>query len=170
MKLLRFVVGLICAVLIQTLGLRLFSHFALAFDPFLILVVYHSLDGSPAWSSIGGSVAGLAQDALSGGPYGLHGFANTLVAFAASRLQQRLVIQQSSQVGLLFVLSAALQMAILASLQFLIVSGAELPGLGSMAARLVSSGIIGAMLFVLAGKARAWNKSWRARRQTRLKL
>ncbi len=170
MKLLRFVIGLICAVLIQTLGLQLFSHFALAFDPFLILVVYHSLDGSTAWSSIGGSTAGLAQDALSGGPYGLHGFANTLVAFVASRLQQRLVIQQPSQVGLLFVLSAALQMAILASLQFLIVSGAELPGLGSMAARLVSSGIVGAMLFLLAGRVRAWDKDWRARRRTRLKL
>ncbi len=170
MKLLRFFIGLICAVLLQTLGLRLFSHFALIFDPFLILVVYHSLDGSTAWSSIGGSTAGLAQDALSGGPYGLHGFANTLVAYAASRLRQRLVIQQPSQVGLLFVLSAALQMAILASLQFLLVSGAELPGLGSMAARLASSGIIGAMLFVFAGKVRGWERGWRARRRTRLKL
>ena len=170
MKLLRFVIGLICAVLLQTLGLRLFSDFALVFDPFLILVVYHSLDSSTAWSSIGGSAAGLAQDSLSGGPYGLHGFANTLVAFAASRLRQRLVIQQPSQVGLLFVLSAAIQMATLASLQFLIVSGAELPGLGSMAARLATSGVLGAALFVLAGKVRRWEAGWRARRRTRLKL
>lgn len=170
MRFLRFVVGLICAVLLQTLGLRLFPGFALVFDPFLILVVYHSLDGSTAWSSIGGSATGLAQDALSGGPYGLHGFANTLVAYAASRLRQRLVIQQPSQVGLLFVLSAALQMATLASLQFLVVSGAELPGLGSMAARMASSGIIGALLFVFAGRVRGWEKNWRARRRTRLKL
>ena len=170
MKLLRFVIGLICAVLIQTLGLRFFPHFVLVFDPFLILVVYHSLDGSPSWSSVGGSAAGLAQDALSGGPYGLHGFANTLVAYVASRLRQRLVVQQSSQVGLLFVLSAALQLATLACLQFLIVSGAELPGLGVMAGRLASSGLVGAMLFVLAGKARRWEKRWRAQRRTRLKL
>jgi rod shape-determining protein MreD len=170
LKLLRFAVGLICAVLLQTLGARYFSPFALAVDPFLILVVYHSLDGSPAWSSIGGSAAGLAQDALSGGPYGLHGFANTLVAFAASRIRQRLVIQQSSQVGLLFVLSAALQLAILASLQFLLVSGAEMPGPGSMAARLTSSGILGALLFVLAGQTRGWEQRRRARRQARLKL
>ncbi len=170
MKFLRFIIGLIFAVLVQTLGLRLSSHFALAFDPFLILVVYYSLDGSTAWSSLGGSAAGLAQDALSGGPYGLHGFANTLVAYAASRLRQRLVIQQPSQVGLLFVLSSALQMATLASLQYLLVSGAELPGLGSMTARLVTSGIAGALLFVLAGKARGWEQDWRARRRTRLKL
>ena len=78
MKLLRFTLGLICAVLVQALGARYVPHLPMYFDPFLILVVYHSLDGSPAWSSIGGSAAGLAQDALSGGPYGLHGFANTL--------------------------------------------------------------------------------------------
>ncbi len=170
MKLLRFTVGLVLAVLLHALGLRLFDRFALAFDPILILVVYHSLDGSPAWSSICGSVAGLAQDALSGGLFGLHGFANTLVAFASCRLRQRLVIQQPSQVGLLFVLSAALQLAILAMLQFLIVSDAELPGLGSMAARLTSSGIAGSALYVLAGKAREWERSWRARRRRRLKL
>ena len=170
MKLLRFVIGLICAVVLQTLGVRLFSPFVLAFDPFLILVVYHSLDGSPAWSSIGGSAAGLAQDALSGGPYGLHGFANTLVAYATSRFRQRLVIQQPSQVGLLFGLSAALQMAVLASLQYLIVSGAELPGLGTMAVRLALSGVVGALLFVLAGRVRDWNQRWRVRRRTRLKL
>ncbi len=170
MKLLRFIVGLVCAVLLQTVGLRLFARFALVFDPFLILVVYHSLDGSPAWSSVGGSVAGLAQDALSGRPYGLHGFANTLVAYTASRLQQRLVVQQPLQVGLLFVLSAALQLATLASLQFLMVSGAELPGLGSMAARLASSGAAGAMLFVVAGKARDWTSRRRARRMAKFKL
>ena len=170
MKLLRFTLGLICAVLLQTLGTRYVPYFALVLDPFLILVVYHSLESSPAWSSIGGSAAGLAQDALSGGPYGLHGFANTLVAFATSRLRQRLVIQDPSQVGLLFVLSAALQLAILASLHFLLVSGAEMPGPGAMVARLTSSGILGALLFVFAGQARGWERRRRARRQARLKL
>ena len=170
MKLLRFVVGLVCATLLQALGLRVSSHFFLAVDPFLILVVYHSLDSTPAWSSIGGSIAGLAQDALSGGLYGLHGFANTLVAYASSRLRQRLVIQQSRQVGLLFVLAAAVQLAVLAVLQFLLVGGAELPGLGTMIARMASSGIAGAALFVLADRSRQWHGRWRARRRRRLKI
>ena len=170
MKLLRFAIGLVCATLLQALGLRLSSHFFLAVDPFLILVVYHSLDSTPAWSSIGGSTAGLAQDALSGGLYGLHGFADTLVAYTSSRLQQRLVIQQPPQVGLLFVLAAALQLAILATLQFLLVGGAELPGLGMMIARMASSGIIGTALFIFAGKARQWERNWSARRRRRLKI
>ena len=170
MKLLRFVVGLVCATLLQALGLRFFSHFSLVIDPFLVLVVYHSLDSTPAWSSIGGSVAGLAQDALSGGLYGLHGFANTLVGYASARLQQRLVIQQPAQVGLLFLLAAAFQLAVLASLQFLLVSDAELPDLGTMTARMISSGVVGAALFVLARKSRDWGARWRARRRRRVKI
>ena len=170
MKFLRFLAGLVLATLLQALGLRFFSHFSLVVDPFLILVVYHSLDSTPAWSSISGSVAGLAHDALSGGLYGLHGFANTLVGHASSRLQQRLVIQQPAQVGLLFVLAVAFQVAILASLQFLLVSGAELPGLRTMVARMVSSGFAGVALFVLAGMIREWRGRWRARRRRRLRI
>ena len=117
-----------------------------------------------------GGTTGLAQDALSGGLYGLHGFADTLVAYTSSRLQQRLVIQQPSQVGLLFVLAAALQLAVLATLQFLLVSGSELPGLGTMIARMMSSGIAGVALFVFAGKAREWDRRLRARRRRRLKI
>ena len=170
MKLLRFIIGLVCAILLQVLGLHLFSQFFLGFDLFLLLVVYHSLDNSPAWSSIGGSVAGLAQDALSGGLYGLHGFANTLVAYISCRLQQRLVIQQPAQVGLLFALAAALQLATLAGLQFLLVGGSELPDSLTMVARTLTSGLGGALLFALAGKARQLESRWRARRRRRLKI
>ncbi len=170
MKLLRFVVGIVLATLVQALGLRLFSRFSLTIDPFLILAVYHALDNTPVWSSAGGSVAGLCQDALSGGLYGLNGFANTLVAYVSSRLRQRLVIQQPSQVALLFVLAAALQLAVLAILQLSLVSSAELPGLGTMAARMGFSGIVGASLFVFARRARDWQRHWRARRRGRLRI
>ncbi len=170
MKFLRFALGLALAALLQSLGQHLFSRFSLLVDPFLVLVVYHSLDNSPAWSSVSGSAAGLAQDALSGGLYGLHGFANTLVAYFSSRLQQRLVIQQPSQVGLLFIVAAALQLAILATLQFLLVDTVELPGMGAMTARMASSGGLGAMLFMLIGKTREIEDQWRTRRSRRLKI
>lgn len=170
MKLFRFLVGLILVVLLQVLGVHFFSRFTLITDLFLILVVYHSLDNSPAWSSIGGSVAGLIQDVLSGGLYGLHGFANTLVAYISCRLKLRLVIQQPQQVGLLFALAAALQLAILAGLQVLLVGGAELPGPWVMLARTVTCGLGGTLLFALAGKARQVEGRWRAKRRRRLKI
>lgn len=170
MKLLRFTVGLVCVVLMQVLGTHFFSWFSLVFDLFLVLVVYHSLDNTPVWSSISGSAVGLVQDALSGGLYGLHGFANTLVAYISCRLQLRLVIQQPAQVGLLFALAAALQLATLAGLQFLMVGGADLPSHWAMLARALSSGLGGAVLFVVAGKARHMEERWRARRRRRLKI
>lgn len=170
MKLVRFLVGLVLAALVQAVGLRVSPHFSLALDPFLILAVYHALDSTPAWSTVGGSVAGLAHDALSGGLYGLNGFANTLVAHVSARLRQRLVVQQPQQVALLFVLAAALQLTVLTVLQLSLVSSAELPGLGTMAARMAFSGVVGASLFVLAGKSRQWRGQWRARRRGRLKI
>lgn len=170
MKFLQFFIGLLCVTLIHVLGQRFFSQFSLVIDPFLVLVVYYSLHNNPAWSSVVGSVAGLAHDSLSGGLYGLHGFADTLVAHVSSRLQQRLVVQQPLQVGLLFVLASAFQLTILATLQFWLVGGSELPGLGSMTARMMTSGLAGVILLVIKGQVRELDASWRARQRRRLKI
>ncbi len=170
MKLVRFGLGLAGAVAVHVLGLRATGHFAVAVDLFLVLVVFHSLYSTPAWSTLGGSAAGLVQDALSGGLYGLHGFANTLIGYAACRLQQRLVIQQPLQIGLLFLLSAALQTAVLAILQTLMVRGGELPTLGAMAAKMVTTGLLGALLFALSSRLRQAMKLWRAGRRGRLTI
>ncbi len=170
MRILRFVLGLLLAAALQTFGLHLNSSFFLAIDLFLVLAVYNSLDNGPAASMLGGSVAGLAQDALTGGLYGLHGFADTFVAWAAARLRQRLVIQQPVQVGLLFALTAALQQTILVILQYLMVPGTLLPGLGVMVVRMITTGVAGCLLFLSAGRMRHHVDTWRARRSQRLGL
>ena len=118
----------------------------------------------------GGATAGLARDALSGGLYGLNGFADTLVAYLAARLRERLVIQKPLEAGLLFALAAAAQLAVLATLQFLLVSGAELPGLGTLAARMVTCGVLGPLLLLLDRRLRAAAGRWREQRRRRLKM
>ncbi|MCP4664323.1 MAG: rod shape-determining protein MreD [bacterium] len=170
MRLLRFAVGLVIATVVEVLGLHFFAPFGLVVDPFLILVVYTSLDSAPAWSIVGGSVAGLSQDALTGGLYGLHGFADTLVGWVSARLKQHMVIQRPGQVGLLFALAAGLQQALLAVLQFLMVPGSELPGPGATAAKIAVTGVLGAGLFVAAGRFGSWLREWRRRRRSRLTI
>ncbi len=170
MRILRFAIGLLLAAALQTLGLHLTSSFFLAIDLFLLLAVYNSLDNGPTASMLGGSVAGLVQDALTGGLYGLHGFADTLVAWAAARLRQRLVIQQPIQVGLLFALTAALQQTILVMLQYLMVPSTLLPGLGVMVVRMATTGVAGSLLFLSAGRVRHRLGSWRESRRRRLGL
>jgi len=170
MRILRFAAGLVIATFVEVLGLRFFAPFCQVVDPFLILVVYTSLEAPPAWSMLGGSAAGLSQDALTGGLYGLHGFADTLVAWIAARLKQHVVIQRPRQVGLLFALAAGLQQALLAVLQFLTVPGSELPGPGTTAAKIAAAGLLGAGLFVATGRLRGGIGEWRRRRSRRLKI
>lgn len=170
MNLVRFVIALFLAAAVQTLGLRLHGSFFLAIDLFLIVAVYFSLDGGPVPSMLRGSLAGLVQDALTSGLFGLHGFANTFVTWAAARLRQRVVIQQPLQVGLLFALAAALQHTLLTALQYLMLPGSPLPGLGMMAVRMVTTGILGALAYVLAGHLRARLRTWRDKRRRKLAL
>lgn len=170
MKAARFAVGLLLATAFQILGVHLYGSFLLVVDLFLVLAVAASLDHGPVGSMLAGSAAGLAQDALTGGLFGLNGFADTFVAWAASRLRQRVVIQRPPEVGLLFALGAALQQTLLVLLQFLMLPGAELPGLEVMALRMVTAGLIGMTLFVLLRRSRQRLESWRERRRRRLAL
>ncbi|HEX9736523.1 MAG TPA: rod shape-determining protein MreD [Thermoanaerobaculia bacterium] len=170
MRLGRFVAALAAAAAVQSLGLSLHGGFFVAIDLFLVVAVYFSLDDPPVASMLRGTATGLVQDALTGGLFGLHGFADTLVAWAASRLRQRVVIQQPPQVGLLFALAAALQHTLLVALQYFMLPGSLLPGLGVMALRMVATGVAGALIYVVAGHIRRRLKAWRERRRRKLAL
>ena len=170
MRTARFLVGLLLATAFQILGIHLWGPFLLVIDLFLVLAVAASLDHGPVGSMLAGSVAGLVQDALTGGLFGLNGFADTFVAWSASRLKQRIVIQRPLEVGLLFSLAAALQQTLLVLLQFLMLPGGELPGLEVMALRMVTAGAIGMTLFVFLQRSRQKLESWRERRRRRLAI
>ena len=170
MRALELLVGVLLATVLHVLGGRLVAEFPSWVDLFLVVAVYTSLDSAPVASMLRGTVAGLVHDALTGGLYGLHGFADTVVAWIVARMRQRLVIQQPLQVGLLFVLAAALQQALLAALRLVMVPGSELPGTSATVAKVVASGILGAGLFVLTARWRAFLAKWRDQRRRRLRV
>lgn len=170
MKGLRFALALAAAIVVHALGSRLVAGFPAAVDLFLVLAVFNSLSSSAAWSAVGGSAAGLVRDALSGGLYGLHGFADTLTAYFAARLQQRLVVVKAAQVGMLMMVAAAIQLVVLTGLQWLLLSGGEWPGWKTSVVRLLSAGILGSLFFVLFGSTREMLARLRERRRRRLKI
>ncbi len=170
MKLLRFGLGLALATALQTLGTALVPRFAEAIDLFLVLAVWNAITSSVRWSMVGGSVAGLCRDALSGGFYGLHGFADTLVAFVAVRVQQRLLVQAPLQIGFLFTLAAALQLATLMTLQALLIPGSEMPGIGSSVVRMVCCGLLGMILSISSARIQTTFERWREQRRRRLRI
>ena len=167
---LRFLLGLAFATVVFVVGLRIDGRFTTLVDPFLIFAVYHSLRHPPLGSAVGGSTAGLVQDALTGGLFGLHGFATTAVAYAVSWIRQRFVIQQPSQVGILCVLAAAFQGLLLTVLQASMVAGGDLPEPSDTLLRMVTTGVLGAAVFVTAEHFFAWEQQYREKRSRRLRL
>lgn len=170
MRVLTFLLGAAAATLIHALGVYATADFPAAVDLFLVLAVMNGLGTTVGWSTLGGSAAGLARDALSGGPYGLHGFADTLVAHLTARLQQRLVIQQPLQIGVLLALAAILQLAVLGALQALLLPSWELPSLRTMTVRVVLCGALGTLLSLLGTESRLRMRRWRERRRRRLRM
>ncbi|MEM1177896.1 MAG: rod shape-determining protein MreD [Acidobacteriota bacterium] len=170
MPVLRFLFGVLVAIFCWAFALKIHPGAAKIFDPFLIVVLYHSLR-SPALGSAGaGTVIGLVHDALTGGLYGLHGFANTLTGYLAGVVRQHFVIQQPAQITLFCLLGGAAQVVILGLLQFLLVSDAELPRAADALGKAALTGGLGTLVYLLSTRFFSWERGWRERRRSRLGL
>ena len=170
MPVLRFLLGLLTAIFCWGLALRLIPGAPRFFDPFLILVLYHSLR-SPALGSAGaGTAVGLVHDALTGGLYGLHGFANTLTGYLAGIVRQHFVIQQPLQVALLCLLGGAAQALVLTLLQLTLVADSDLPLPLDSAIKAALTGVLGMLVYVLSNRFFSWERGWRERRGKRLRI
>ncbi len=170
MSLLRFVLGLASALAIAAVGQRWIPRFNQVCDPILIFVIYHSLWSRPGRDIIGGSVAGLTHDALTGGMYGQLGFVNTVVAFFCAQLRQRLVIQRPDRLAICFALVALVQQAVLAVLRFLFLASAELVPVWSVVIKMGTTGILGVGVFVLGARFRQRALQWRDVRRRKLTI
>lgn len=173
----RFVFGLVVSVTAWSLAVRMGPIFAPVFDPLLVLVVYLAVrqgvagrPTGPLTCAFAGSVAGLVHDALTGGRLGLYGFADTLVAWTVAKVQQRMVIQQPLQIGLVGVLASAFQLTVLAFLQFLLVPSGQLPTLGSAVLRIAICGVLLVAVHLLAEQLRIRYARWREKRWSRLRF
>jgi rod shape-determining protein MreD len=89
---------LVAAFLVQVAMARLGFHAA---DMLWAALVYVCMTRSAAASVGAGAVAGLFEDALSGGLYGAAGFSKTLAAYAASRASGMFVTDSAAVRALL---------------------------------------------------------------------
>lgn len=88
-------------LLILAIGIILQTTFARFFvgrmnvDFVLVAVVYVALSYGPVAGLLGGTAAGLAQDALSGGILGIGGLAKTIVGFLAGILGAQFIVSSA---------------------------------------------------------------------------
>ncbi|MCP4200436.1 MAG: rod shape-determining protein MreD [bacterium] len=169
MRAVKFLAGLLVAAMVHVLGVRLFDGFSSAIDVFLVVALFNALGGSPLAGLLGGLVTGWCADAMTGGLYGTYGFCNTLVGYGAAVAAQRLVIEKTSGVFLLFSLGAAVQQLLLVALSRLLRPGAAPPELTWLMVMFATVGLTGAVGFMLQGRALRWRNTWRRNRAARLR-
>lgn len=90
-----FLVGLLGVCTAQSTVVPHLSISGVAPDFFLVLVLATAITAAPEMATIIGFLAGLYQDALSGGPLGLHAFTLSLVAFLASRVSLHMEVDRA---------------------------------------------------------------------------
>lgn len=169
MRSLKFAAGLLAALLLHLAGTALWPQFPRALDLFLIVLVLHALDGSTLAGLLGGMAAGLVTDVLAGGPYGLYGFADTILGYSSAFLAQRLVVRRLSAVLILLALAAAVQQAILIAMALLFVPGSALPAQPWPFVKVVAVGVVGALAFQGRAMLMARYGRWRRGRSAKLR-
>ena len=97
MQSLKLLAAIALAALVHFVGVRLWPDFARAVDVFLVVVALHGLRGNSLSGLLVGLLVGLLQDTLTSGPFGLFGFADTIIGYVTARLAQRLVIQRPTR-------------------------------------------------------------------------
>ncbi len=162
MRAVRFVLALAAAVAVHTLGTRLVPGFSRFVDLFLVVAVLQGLSGRSLAGLGGGLAAGLTHDVLSGTPFGLYGFADTLVGYLTARLAQRLVIQRASGVVLLVAGMSLVQQLTLLLVHLLAAPPVAWPDPRWLLLRALTCGVLGGMLVSLRT---LWRRGTAARKQ-----
>lgn len=112
----------------------------------VVAVIYFSLGGGPSVGIVLGSVAGLVQDALSGGVVGVGGFANCLVGCLAGVVGTQFIVTGPLPRFLVFVTGSLVQMGCSIGLYTLI----DPRGLGVAPAAITAQALLNGVVGVLA--------------------
>lgn len=170
MRFLRFVVGLGLAVLLHAVAIRLWPQAPLTVDLFLVLVVLNALGGRTLTGIAGGLAAGLVQDVLTGGLFGLYGFADTMIGYAVARGAQRLVIERASGIFPVAAAAVVVQQAVVVGLVHLLFPEPRMPDLRWIAVEAGTTGLITTAAFAFGGWWLGFSEQRRRQRMQRLHL
>jgi rod shape-determining protein MreD len=158
---LKLAAAILLAALAHFVGTNLWPEFASVVDIFLVVVALHGLRGNSLSGLLVGLLVGLLQDTLTGRPFGLFGFADTIIGYVTARLAQRLVIQRATGVLAVVSFASALQQAIAVGLAFLLVPSPDLPSPLGVAVRAGVCGLLGMALYVAGSR---WRRAAESRR------
>jgi rod shape-determining protein MreD len=167
---LKLLAGLAAAVLLHLVLMQLWPELARPLDVFLVVVVLYGLGGNSLASLFAGMLVGLVHDTLTNNPFGLFGFADTIVGYSTARLAQRLVIQRATGVLAVVSFAAALQEAIVVGLMVMLLPDPQLPTPLGVALKAALCGVLGMILYMAGSQWRQGADSRRRNRMSRLRM
>ncbi len=165
MSALRLLAGLAAAALFHLGLMQLWPELARVVDIFLVVVVLYGLGGNSLAALFAGLLVGMVHDTLTNNPFGLFGFAATIVGYSTARLAQRLVIQRATGVLALVSFAAAMQEAIVVGLMVMLLPDPQLPTPVEVAARAGLCGVLGMIFYIFGNR---WTRNSEARRRNRM--
>ena len=170
MIVLRIAIALLVALGLHLVGTWIWPGFPLILDPFLVVIVYFGLRLGLVPAQLLGLTGGLILDGISGAPWGLHGFAGTLIGFGVSLAARRVVVGQRGVRILLFAVASAVQLAVLAGLLLLVSSRPQLPPVGWSLLRVLLTAAAGALALAVEERLDLQWRRWQRQRSGRLRF
>jgi rod shape-determining protein MreD len=158
------------AITLQTTFARFFVG-RVTIDLVLVAVVYVALSFGPVAGLLGGTAAGLAQDALSGGILGIGGLAKTIVGFLAGTIGAQFIVSSALPRFVMFFVASIVHTACFMGIYALLPDArtTAVP-YGQIALQALGNGAIGLLSFQavegLPGmvQRRRMNRAYRRRR------
>jgi rod shape-determining protein MreD len=165
-----FLVGVALAFLGNLLLLRLSPDSSRWVDLFTVVIVLNAVASGPAGAMIGGSLAGLAEDAVAGLVYGLHGFAGTLIGLLVQQGSRLLTVQHGVMVGGIAALAVLAQEVVIAALVRVLLADAQTPEPMWVGVRAAATGVVAGMVFAASRRSVGRLAGWRRGRRRRMRL
>jgi rod shape-determining protein MreD len=141
-------------LMILALGITLQSTVARYFigrmpvDFVLVAVVYVALSFGPVAGLLGGTAAGLAQDALSGGILGIGGLTKTIVGFLAGIIGAQFIVSSALPRFVMFFVASIVHTACFMGIYALLPDArATVVPYGQIAVQAVANAVIGLLSF-----------------------
>ncbi|MEK6629464.1 MAG: hypothetical protein AABY89_01885, partial [Acidobacteriota bacterium] len=119
---------------------------------------------------LGGSLAGLAQDALSGGVLGIGGLANSVVGFFTGMIGTQFIVPQAVPRFLLYTGATAVHAGIYIGLSVLLGLRRFDRAFVEVTIQALANGVVGVLVFEIIDALPGTRQRWRARRERRRKI
>jgi rod shape-determining protein MreD len=165
-KVLRVLAAIALTLAVQTTLARLTAFGTLSMlDLPLVVVVYVGLTSGPTAGLLTGTVAGLGQDALSGGILGIGGLAKTIVGFFAGVIGTQFILVNAVPRFIVFFGATLIQAACVIGLYWLLEARILPASYGLILRQAGGNAVVGVLSFYAIERLPGLGQRWQRRRR-----